>query len=103
MEEVPNNIPPWEKRPAVWGIGDRKHKLSTPYERAYRSTVKGTVTYHGFADVGSAEDHGVWQISETTYDADGNLVSVKWAVNAQGQPSSNYEFAWASLETYKFG
>lgn len=103
MANVPNDPSFWEKRPNVWGYGDRKHRLSTPYERAYRSQVKGTVTYHGFADIGSAENQRVWQISATTYDADGNLVSVKWAINSKGVPSGNYEFSWAALETYTFG
>lgn len=93
----------WEKRPNVWDVNDRKHKLSTAYERNYRSSTQGNTTYHGFADIGSAEDLPVWQISQTNYDDKGNLISVKWAINDRGYPSGNYEFAWSKLSTYTFG
>lgn len=93
----------WEKRPIVWDVNDKKHKLSTAYERSYRSSTAGNITYHGFADIGSPENHPVWQISATTYDDKGNLVSVKWAINSKGYPSGNYEFKWSDLSTYTFG
>lgn len=93
----------WEKRPKIWGGGDIKHKLSTSYERAFRSSYSGNYVYLGFADVGSLEDQPVWQISRNTYNSSGQLISVEWAINAQGIPSALYQFSWSQLNHLQFG
>lgn len=93
----------WEKRPKVWDIGDCKHRLSTPYERAYRCLSSQGVVYQGFADIGSSETEKVWQISQNKYDSTGMLVAVLWAIDDLGRPSGEYCFAWSDVENLQFG
>lgn len=51
--------------------------------------ASSTITYSGKAAAGSATNVAVWQISKLTFDADGNLLSQKWA-NASG----NFDQIW---------
>lgn len=60
------------------------------------------LVYVGWAKTGASTALGVWQIRFITYDTNGNVLSIKWPLNANGAPSSDYEFTWDSRTTYTF-
>lgn len=58
--------------------------------------------YGGFAKIGSAEGSLVWQIFLCAYDANNNLTSITWPVNAAGQVSNDFEFSWTARAGYVY-
>jgi hypothetical protein len=64
-------------------------------DEAFRGTYSGTnLILKGFAKPGASTDALVWQISQIAYDGSGNLISIKWPINANGAVSNQYEFSW---------
>ena len=60
--------------------------------------IAGTtkLEYAGFARVGADEGQLVWQIFKCTYDANNNLLTIKWPKNPLGFVSNDYEFSWTA-------
>lgn len=60
------------------------------------------LVYLGWAKPGSPTSNGVWQIRKLTYDANGNVISIQWPLNASGAVSSDYEFIWDNRAALNF-
>ena len=69
----------------------------------FRGEYTGTnLIYAGFAKPGAAEGDNEWQISKMTYDASGNILTVKWPTKDDGTVSSDFEFNWTGRAGYVF-
>ncbi len=73
-------------------------------EESFRGEYDGNdnLIYKGLAKPGSDTALAVWQIAKLTYDGNDNLLSITWPENANGVPSSNYNFIWDDRATYNF-
>lgn len=60
------------------------------------------IIYKGLARPGTQDSEPEWQISKLTYDANNNLLNVKWPQNVNGQASSNYSFVWTDRAAYTY-
>jgi YD repeat-containing protein len=70
---------------------------------AFQGAYSGTnLVYKGFARAGGITSEPVWQIAFLTYDGSGNLTSVTWPQNFQGNASNDYEFVWTLRTTYTY-
>lgn len=84
------------------GKSDSKAQLSQDsfLDETFRGTYTGdNLILKGFAKPGASEGSLVWQIAQLAYDGAGNVLSIKWPLNAQGVASSDYEFSWTIATT----
>jgi len=71
--------------------------------QTFRGDYTGTnLIYAGFARPGAAEAEEVWQIFMMSYDASNNLLDIKWPQNADGVPTSEYDFSWTARAGYVY-
>lgn len=73
-------------------------------EESFRGEYDGNdnLIYKGLAKPGSSTALAVWQIAKLTYDGSDNLLSITWPENANGVPSSTYDFIWDDRATYNY-
>jgi hypothetical protein len=93
---VYNQTPFVGNRP--YGKKDAQGQLipSTFDELAFRGddTSGTTLTYKGWARIGSATSAAVWKIQKLTYDASGNILTITWPQTTAGIATSEYQFIW---------
>ena len=58
--------------------------------------------YAGFAKPGAGEGANVWQLMAMTYDANDNLLTIKWPLNVSGVASNDFEFNWSGRAGYTY-
>lgn len=58
--------------------------------------------YKGMARPGGTETDFVWQIAKLAYDGNNNLLSIKWAQNANGVAANDYIFQWSNRTAYTY-
>lgn len=76
---------------------------SSSGDMSFRGDYTGTnLIYKGLARPGASEGSTVWQIAKLAYDGSNNLTSVKWPQDANGHPSSEYQFSWTDRATYTY-
>lgn len=56
--------------------------------------------YKGYTRPGGDESALIWQIAFLTYDGNGNVLSIKWPMAANGIVSTDYSFSWSLRATY---
>jgi len=72
-------------------------------DMTFRGDYTGTnIIYRGYARPGAAEGSNVWQIAKLAYDGSNNLISVKWPQDANGAPSSEFDFNWTGRAGYTY-
>lgn len=72
-------------------------------DNAFQGQYSGSnLIYKGFARPGASTSAPVWQIAFLTYDGSGNLLSITWPQNIQGNASNDYEFAWTLRASYTY-
>lgn len=93
-----------ENRPFKLGTKDRREYIVSDGELSIRTVndANGNALNIGKAIAGTGESEFKWQISEQTYDAQNALLDKKWAVNPQGNASTNYEFSWDDVGTLSY-
>lgn len=87
------------------GKTDSKGQLSQDsfLDESFRGEYSGdNLIYKAFAKPGSDEGTLSWQIAFLTYDGSGNVLSITWPINAEGVPSSDYEFSWTARASYTY-
>jgi hypothetical protein len=91
-------------RPFRYGPDDRRVGLvyTSELEIRVEQDASGNPVYIGRAIVGTAEDEPKWQISFHTWSAEDSLLTKKWAENASGNASTDYEFTWDDRATYTY-
>jgi len=91
-------------RPFKFGAKDRREFIVHDGEITIRAQndANGNVVYLGFAKVGASTSDAVWQIAYFTWDANNALLTKTWPQNSEGNPSTEYEFAWDSRAGYVY-
>lgn len=93
--------------------GNRPAALLDVFHRTIEPTFNDTamrgdnnggsnLVYIGKARPGASEAVAVWQIRFLQYDGNGNVTSIKWPQNVNGDASNDYEFIWANRATYTY-
>lgn len=91
-------------RPFKFGAKDRREFIVGDGEVEIRAQNDGSgnVIYLGRAKVGVAESEEKWQLSFHVWDGNNALTSRTWPENDEGNPSTEYEFAWDQRATYTY-
>lgn len=65
-------------------------------DAAFQGDNDGTdnLIYVGWAKTGTPTTAPFWQIRKLSYDANGNVLTITWPLNASHAPSSDFEFIW---------
>jgi hypothetical protein len=69
------------------------------FQGAYSSN---NLIYFGQARPGSSTSDAVWKISYLTYDGSGNLLTIQWPQDTNGNASSEYIFIWEDRAGYTY-
>jgi len=79
-----------------FGQGDRREFIVQDSEVALRAIndENGNAIFVARAQIGTAESAQKWQICKMAYDSNSSVTSVTWPQNADGNPSSDYEFVF---------
>lgn len=64
--------------------------------------ANNNLLYKGMARPGTSTSATGWQIALLTYDANNNLLSITWPINASGAPSNDFTFVWSSRASYTY-
>ena len=85
-------------RPFKFGERDRREFIVEDSEVSLVAINDdgGNPTLLGRAKAGTPLDEAKWQIRQITYDDQGGVLRVLWAVNDDGEASTDYEFIWDS-------
>jgi hypothetical protein len=91
-------------RPLKFGPNDRREFIVQNSETAVlaENNASGDPIYYGRAKAGSSSSEEKWQIRYIQYDANQGITSITWPQNSEGNPSTNYEFAWDDRATYTY-
>jgi len=94
-----------QNRPFKYGEKDRRIFLVENSEVALQveNDANRNPIFLGRAKVGTVISEQKWQIKFITYDAEGEVLSVEWPENDQGNNSAEYEFEWDERDTYTYG
>ena len=90
---------------APYGLLDSQGRvIPTSYnDLAFQAEYAGNdLIYSGFARPGSSTGAVVWQIRKMSYDGAGNILTITWPENSQGNASTKFEFEWDERATYTF-
>jgi YD repeat-containing protein len=73
-------------------------------DNAFQADYDGgtNLTYKGFARPGASTSAPVWQIAYLTYDGNGNVLTITWPQDPDGNASNDYEFVWADRASYTY-
>ena len=66
----------------------------------------GTITYYGYAPLGTPTNVASWKIIRQVDTSDGNggtITTIGSALNGNGVPSYREEFIWDNRLTYQYG
>ncbi len=71
---------------------------------AFQADYSGgtNLIYSGFARPGASTSAAVWQIQKHSYDGNNNILTTTWPQDANGNASSEYQFAWNGRAGYTY-
>lgn len=73
-------------------------------EESFRGDYVGglNLIYAGYARPGADEGSLVWQIFKMAYDANNNVLSIRWPQDSFGRASNDYQFSWTDHASYTY-
>lgn len=91
-------------RPFKFGTKNRRISVIHDSEVAFRAIndKNGNPVYIGKAIIGTLESEPKWQLRKMTYDSNQGIIKVSWAINTEGEASSDFEFIWTNVENYQY-
>lgn len=86
-------------RPFKFGDRDRREFIVQDSEVSLVAIndTNGNPIFLGRAKVGTLITEDRWQIRKITYDSNQGVIRIEWAENDLNAASSEYEFAWSSV------
>lgn len=92
-------------RPVKFGAQDRREYIVGDGEVSVQveNDGNGNAIYIGRAIAGTNPSEAKWQVSLQAYDGNNAITSRTWPQNDEGNPSSEYEFAYSDRATFTYG